>query len=146
MSASDSFETTLLQLLFNNTALPNIGDAPGLQPSAAAGSLFVSLHTADPGEAGTQLTNETAYSGYARVAVARNAGGWTVSGNNASNTAAVTWPLVGVTGTTVTHFGIGVSAAGAGSLLFSGPLTLTKVFTTTDQPIAAIGDIDTNAD
>ena len=56
--------------MFNNTDFANIGDAGGLQNSATAGSLYVSLHTADPGEAGSQTTNEANYTSYARVAVA----------------------------------------------------------------------------
>lgn len=54
--------TDLLELIFNNTAWANIGDAGGLQPSASAGSLYLSLHTSSPGEAGTQETNEVSYS------------------------------------------------------------------------------------
>lgn len=53
--------TALLLLLLNNTAWANIGDAGGLQPSAAAGSTFLSLHTATPAESGTQSTNEISY-------------------------------------------------------------------------------------
>jgi archaellum component FlaG (FlaF/FlaG flagellin family) len=75
MSKSNTFETDLLGLIFNNTDITLIGDAAGLQNSATAGSLYVSLHTADPGEAGDQITNETAYTNYARVAVARTGGG-----------------------------------------------------------------------
>jgi len=74
MSMSNTAETALLRLLFQNTAFANIGDASGLQPSAAAGSFFVRLHTADPGEAGTGDTSEVAYTGYAPVGVARSAG------------------------------------------------------------------------
>lgn len=51
----------------------------------AVTSLFVSLHTADPGEGGSQTTSECAYGSYARVEVARDATGWDVSGNQASN-------------------------------------------------------------
>ena len=45
MSKSNSFETAILGLIFNNTDIAGIGDAGGLQNSAAAGSLYVSLHT-----------------------------------------------------------------------------------------------------
>ena len=65
MSKSNTFENDLLLLVFNNTDITLIGDAAGLQNSAAAGSLYVSLHTADPDEAGDQTTNETAYTDYA---------------------------------------------------------------------------------
>jgi hypothetical protein len=67
MSASNAFETDILLLVFNNTDIANIGDAAGLQNSVAAGSLYVALHTADPGEAGNQSTSETTYTGYARL-------------------------------------------------------------------------------
>jgi hypothetical protein len=69
---------SLLELLFQNLDFAGIGDAGGLQNSASAGSLYVSLHTADPGVAGDQTTNEVAYTSYARVAVARSEAGWTV--------------------------------------------------------------------
>jgi hypothetical protein len=144
--ATDAFETALLQHIFQNAAIANIGDAAGLLPSAAAGSLFVSLHTADPGEAGTQTTNETTFSNYARQGVVRSAAGWTISGNNASNAAAVLFPVVGATGATITHIGIGVAVSGASLLLFKIPLTASRVLATGDQLNFAIGEIDTNVD
>lgn len=58
---SDSAATAFLTLLFNNTDWANIGDAAGLQNSATAGSLYLSLHTSSPGEGGTQATNEISY-------------------------------------------------------------------------------------
>ena len=84
MSKSNTWETGLLNLTFNNTAFTLVGDAAGLLPSAAAGSLYFSLHTADPAEAGDQTTSEVAYTSYARVAVARTSGGFTISGNAVS--------------------------------------------------------------
>lgn len=79
--SGDAASNTLinqLKLLFQNLAWANVGDAGGLQPSATAGNLYVSLHTDDPGAGGDQTTNECAYTSYARVAVARSAAGWTV--------------------------------------------------------------------
>lgn len=84
-----------------------MGDATGLRGSTVAGSLYVSLHTADPDEGGDQTTSETAYTTYARVAVARTAGGWTVSGNTVSNAALVQFPQCGVTGATLTRYATG---------------------------------------
>ena len=83
---SSSWENALLLLLFNNTNAANIGDSTGLRGSSSAGSLFVSLHTADPGPSGDQTTNEITYSSYARVAVARSGSGWTVTANSVSPT------------------------------------------------------------
>lgn len=146
MSATNAFETDLLELIFNNTDITLIGDAAGLQNSATEGSLYVSLHTADPGEAGDQTTNETAYTNYARVAVARNSGAWTVSGNNASNAAAVNFAACGASGATITHFGIGTALAGAGSLLFKGALAASRAISSGITPSFAIGEIDVTAD
>lgn len=102
MSMSNAFETEVLDLIFNNAAIANIGDASGLQPSGAAGSLYISLHTGDPGEAGNQGTNETVYTNYARVGVARTAGAWSIVGNTVSNVALVQFPQCGATGATTT--------------------------------------------
>jgi len=146
MSMTNAAETALWNLIFNNAAWANIGDAGGLQPSATAGSLYISLHTADPGETGDQTTNECNYTSYARVAVARSAGGWTVSGNNAANTAAIDWPACTGGTNTATHFGIGTAASGAGNLLFSGVLGTSLAISVGITPSAPIGDIDNNAD
>lgn len=146
MSATDAFETALLTLYFNNTDHANIGDAAGLQNSAAAGSFHVSLHTADPGEAGTQTTSEATYGSYARVAVARSAGGWTVSAANVSNTAVITFPTAASGSNTITHFGIGSDASGAGNLFFKGALGASRVISTGITPSFAIGELDVNAD
>ncbi len=122
MSKGDTFENNLLLHIFQNSAITLIGDAAGVLPSAAAGSLYVSLHTADPGEAGNQTTNETAYTNYARQAVVRSSAGWTISANQVSNAAAVNFPACGLTGATITHFAVGTDSSGAGKLLYKGPL------------------------
>lgn len=124
MSKSNTFENDLLLLLFNNTAITDIGDAGGLRATATPGSLYVSLHTADPGEAGTAITNETAYASYARVAIARSGAGFTVTGNSVSPAANVDFPeCTGSPGAAITHFGIVNTSSGAGKLLYSGTVT-----------------------
>ena len=146
MSATNAFETALLNLYFLNTDHANIGDAGGLQNSATAGSFYISLHTADPGEAGDQTTSETAYTNYARVAVARSGAGWSVSTNTASNAAAVNFPTCGATGATITHFGVGTASTGAGNLLFSGALTASLAVSNGITPSFGIGDLDVTVD
>jgi hypothetical protein len=123
MSKSNAWENDLLLLVFNNTNSANIGDATGLRGSSTAGSLYVSLHTADPGEAGDQTTSEAAYTSYARVAVARSGAGWTVTANSVSPAANIDFPAGTGGSGTATHFGIGTSSSGAGKLLYSGTLT-----------------------
>jgi hypothetical protein len=120
MSKSNAFETALLQLIFNATAIADLAENDATSPAT---NLHVSLHTADPGEAGTQSTNEIAYTSYARVAVARTAGGWTVSGNTVQPAANIDFPAGTGGSGTATHFGIGVASSGAGVLLYKGAIT-----------------------
>jgi hypothetical protein len=149
MSASNAMENSLLLLLFNNTDIANVGDAAGLQNSAAAGSFFVALHTADPGEAGDQTTSETAYTNYARVGVARSGAGWTVSGTaptQAANAAAVTFPACGASGSTVTHFSVGLITSGASVIVASGILTASLIINSGITPSFAIGALTVTLD
>jgi hypothetical protein len=146
MSKSNTFENDLLKHVFNNDAITLVGDAGGLLGSSTAGSLYVSLHTADPDEGGDQTTSETAYTSYSRVAVARTVGGWTVSGNTVSNAALVQFPQCGVTGATLTHFGVGTASSGAGKLLYSGALTASLAVSSGIQPQFAGGDLDVTED
>jgi hypothetical protein len=147
MSATNAFETALLTLLFNNTALANVGDASGLQPSGTAGSFYISLHTADPGEGGAQNTSEAAYTGYARVAVPRSVAGWIISGGNVSNAAAVLFGnCTASPGSAVTYFGIGSASSGAGNLFLRGALSSSYQPSIGNAPNFAIGDLDVNLD
>lgn len=146
MSATNAMETAVLALYFNNTDHANIGDAAGLQNSTVAGVFYISLHTADPGEAGAQNTTEATYTGYARIAVARSGAGWTVSGNNVSNAAVVTFGVCTAGSNALTHFGIGTDISGAGNLLFKGALSATYNTAVGNAPQFPIGDIDVNAE
>jgi hypothetical protein len=126
MSKSNAFETAYLGLVFNNTNIANIGDATGLRGSSAAGSFFLSLHTADPGEAGDASTSETAYTGYARQAVARSGAGFVITGNSVSPAADVNFPeCTASPGAAITHFGVTTVVSGASLLLYKGALTPT---------------------
>jgi len=130
---SDVWETGLLNLLFKNTDFTLVGDAGGLRGSAAAGSLYISLHTADPTEEGDQTSSECNYTSYARVAVTRGAG-FTVTGNSVSPAAAITFANPSNSTNlpqTATYFGIGTDASGAGKLLYAGTITENIVISNT---------------
>lgn len=147
MSASNSLENSILLLLFNNTAFAGIGDGSGLQPSATAGSLYVSLHTGDPGEDGDQATNECDYTSYARVGVARSSAGWTVTDNSVENAAAIMFPkMTGGTEDIATYFGVGTASSGAGVLLFSGALTDPLNINLNITPQIGAGDLNITND
>lgn len=123
MSKANTLETKFLQLLFENASFANVGDATGLVGSSTAGSLYFSLHTSDPGEAGDQTTNEIAYTSYARVAVARSTSGWTVAGNAVAVDADVVFPPGTGGSGTATHWGLGTASSGAGQLLYKGTIS-----------------------
>jgi hypothetical protein len=115
MSKTAVYESAILGLLFNATSIANIAQN-GISPLT---SLWVSLHTSDPGEAGTQGTNEANYAGYARVSVARTTAGWAVTGGSVSPVTAITYPSATSTSTgTLTHFGCGASSASTGGALY----------------------------
>jgi len=120
MSLGNTFENDVAKLIFNATAIANIADNAA---SAPLTNLYVGFHTADPGEAGDQTTSETTYGSYARVAVARTSGGWTITGNSVSPAANVDAPQATSGTATLTHFTVGTASSGAGKLLVSGTLT-----------------------
>jgi hypothetical protein len=146
MSKGNTFENDLLLLIFNNTDAALIGDATGLRGSSTAGSLYVSLHTGDPGEAGNQTTNECAYTSYARVAVARTAGGWTISGNTVTNAALIQFPQCTGSSETATHFAIGTAASSTGKILYKGALSASLAISSGIQPQFGAGELDGSED
>lgn len=111
-----------LKLILNATAIANLAD------NAASGPLtniYNSLHTASPGLTGTQTTNEAAYVSYARVAVARTTGGWTITNNVANPVAAITFPAATGGSETETFWGIGSAVSGTGVLYWYGSISPT---------------------
>ena len=75
---NDVSHKRLMELWFQNADMTNVGDAGGLRGSVAAGNFYASLHTADPGLDGGQTSNEATYGSYARVAITRAGGSWTI--------------------------------------------------------------------
>lgn len=120
MPKSTTFCNDWLKLVFNATATANLADNAGTSPLA---NLYVSLHTSDPGAAGNQSTSETGYTGYARVAVARTSGGWTVSSNSVSPVADITFGACSVGTATITHWAVGTASSGTGKILYSGTVS-----------------------
>ncbi len=119
---TDIFENDILKLIFNGVSIANIADNTSTSPLT---TLYLSLHTADPGDGALsgQTTNETAYTGYARIGLARTSGGWTVTGGSVSPTANVEFGTCTAGSAVITHVGVGTSAAGTGKLLYSGALS-----------------------
>jgi hypothetical protein len=121
MSKGNTFEDDLLKLIFNATAIANIADNAASSPLT---TLFWALHTADPGEAGTQATSEATYTSYTRVTVARTTGGMTASsGGSTSPVANIDFPACTGGTNTITHASVGVAVSGATKILYSGTVT-----------------------
>jgi hypothetical protein len=146
MSKGNTFENDLLLLIFNNTNAADIGDATGLRGSSSAGSLYVCLHTADPGEAGNATTNECAYTSYARVAVARSGSGWTVTGNAVTNAALIQFPQCTGGSETATHFSITVASSSTSKILYKGALSASLAISSGIQPQFGAGELDGTED
>ncbi len=112
----DIFENDFLKLMFNA-----VTEAALFSNAGTLTNLHISLHTADPGDAGNQTTSEISYTPYARIAVARTTGGWTVTGASVSPVANIDFAaMTSGTGGLVTHTCIGTAATGTGKILYCG--------------------------
>jgi hypothetical protein len=140
MPKSTATCNSLLALIFNATAWADIAENDS---SAPATNLYASLHTADPGVGNNQTTNETAYTNYVRIAVARTTGGWDAPSSGATaNAALAQFAQCGVTGATITHVAIGTAASGAGTVLYAGALSSSLAVALGIQPQFAAGALD----
>lgn len=122
MSKGNTFENDVLLITFNATLAAHLG----VLTTTGNANLYVSLHTADPGEGGSQTTSECAFGSYARQAVARSGSGWTVAANSAENAATISFPECTSGSETVTHVAIGTVVSGAGQIIYSGALNASR--------------------
>lgn len=120
MAGSNFIDNGLIALIYNGTAITGIAINA---TSAPITNIYVALHTADPTAAGAQNASEIAYTSYARVAVARTSGGWTVSGNNVNPTASIAFPTGTGGSGTASFWSTGVASSGATSIINSGPIS-----------------------
>jgi len=111
VSYSNDLETKVMNHLF------------GLASWTAPSGLFVSLHTADPGETGA---SEVSGNGYARVSAGIGASNWTITAQTVTNDNALTFtgPTPAAWGT-ITHFGIS-DASVAGNFVGGAALTSSR--------------------
>lgn len=146
MSKSDFLEAGILNLIFKGTTITGLADNTVTSPAT---NLYISLHTADPTDAGNEGSSEATYTGYARVAVARTAGGWTVSGTSPSqavNAAVINFAACTAGSNTLTYFAIGVGASGTTNYLYSGALTAALAVSAGITPSFASGSLQITED
>ena len=110
MSKSNAFEHDWLMLIFNGIPIPGLAKNDTTSPLT---SLVVALHTASPGEAGNQSTNEISYTGYARILITRQGGsGWVITGSNVSPASNINFgKMTGGIGGVATHASIGTGVS-----------------------------------
>ena len=115
-----AFGNAVLKLIFWGTAIPDIAENDTTSPLT---QFYVALHTADPGEVGNQSTAEIAYTGYARIPIARTAGQWNIVGDVVNPVYDIDFAARSDVGTAnATHISIGSAAAGAGTIYYFGAI------------------------
>lgn len=128
MSFTNDLETELLDHVFAGNAFTS--------PT----TLYVSLHTGNPGETGS-ITNEVSGGAYARQTAT-----FTVSGNTATTSAAIEFPTATASYGTVTHIGVHSTSSGSSGFLAYAGLTDDKTIATGDVFRIPAGDIDITLD
>lgn len=123
MSLSNTAETAILEQIFEGAALPWNANT----------DLWLALHTADPGEAGTAVTSEATYTSYARVAVTR-ATGFNVTGSTITNAALAQFPQSTGGSNVITYASIVTTASGAGTIIVRAALSSSITVTNGVQP------------
>ena len=112
----------------------------------ANASRYIALYTADPGEAGTAVTNESAYGSYARVTVTAATGFSAAAGGSSANTGLIQFPECTSGTETITYVAIVTTASGAGQILYSGALTASRSISSGIQPQFAISALTITED
>lgn len=130
MSKSNTTENDILKMALQGTD-------PAWRASASA---YVALHTADPGEAGTAITSEATYTGYARVTITKSTA-WTDNGSTFVNSNLIQFPQCSAGSNTLTHFSIVTTTSGAGQVIYSGILNSPLSVTSGIQPQFGAGDL-----
>ena len=128
MSLSNTFETTVLTWLLTNSA--------ATRPTA----WYVALFTSNPAEDASGTEVSTTGTAYARQSVT-----FSVSGNTASNTAAIEFPTATASYGTVTHVGV-FDASSGGNLIAYAALTTSKAIDTGDVMRIPASDLGVTMD
>jgi hypothetical protein len=128
---------SIINLLYRATAWANVADNAAAAPFT---NVYVSLHTGNLTAAtNTQTDNETAYTNYARQAVARSTGWDAASGGGTANSATISFPQCGVTGATLSDVATGTAVSGGGTVWHFGALNASLVVSSGITPQFAAG-------
>lgn len=137
MSKSTAAANAILALMYNATAWANVADNASSSPLT---NTYVALHTAAVSAGGNQSEDETAYTNYARVAVARSTSGWSApSSGGTSNVAAIEFAQCGASGATITDVSTGIGSSGSTAYWHTGSLSASIAVSNQIQPRFAAG-------
>jgi len=128
MSFSNTFETHVLNYVFTATSVT--------RPTA----WYLALFTSNPAEDASGAEVSTSGTAYARQSAA-----FTVSGNTASNSAAIEFPTATASYGTVSHVGV-FDASTSGNLIAYSALSTSKAIDTGDVFRVPSGDLDITLD
>ena len=126
MSFSNTYETNVLTWTFTSGSVT--------RPTA----WYLGLFTAAPGEAGGGT--EVSGGSYVREAVT-----FSVTGDTATNTAAVEWPVATSTWGTITHIAVYDASSGGNQIAYAA-LTNSKTIASGDVLRVPAGDLDITLD
>lgn len=128
MSFTNTYENHVMNYVFTSTSVT--------RPTA----WYVALFTSDPTDTGSAGTEVSGYS-YARTAVT-----FSVTGDTATNSAAVEFPAAsGGNWGTITHIGV-MTASSAGDMIVHSALTTSKAINDGDVFRIPTGDLDITLD
>lgn len=128
MSLTNAFETQTLQYLLTTDSLT--------RPT----NWYIGLFTSDPTDTGSAGTEVSTGTGYARTSVT-----FTVTGDTASNSAAVEFPAAsGGNWGTISHIGV-MDAATGGNMIVHSALDTAKAINDGDVFRIPTGDLDITA-
>lgn len=136
MPKSTATCNSIVNLMYRATAWANVADNASSSPAT---NVYVSMHTASPGVGDDETTNETAYTNYARQAVARSTGWSAASGGATANAATISFPQCGASGATLTHVATGTATSGTGHVWHQGALNSSLVVSSGITPQFAAG-------
>lgn len=107
---------------------------------------YIALYTADPGEAGTAVTNEANYTGYNRVSVTASTGFTAASAGQSENTAQIQFDECTAGSNVITHLAIVTTSSGAGEIIYSGALTSSRTISAGITPLIAAAGLTVTED
>jgi len=125
MSFTNTYENHVMNYVFTSTSVT--------RPTA----WYIALFTSDPTDTGSAGTEVSTGTGYARTSVT-----FSVTGDTASNSAAVEFPAAsGGNWGTITHIGV-MTASSAGDMIVHSALTTSKAINDGDVFRIPTGDLD----